>query len=75
MKSLRDQLDAAIDSYDMHGDPERLAMDAARAALEVVRAKHREVRPGISGGGGPLGQPKAAYVHLRDIDALLKELE
>ena len=57
MKSLRDQLDAAIDSYDMHGDPERLAMDAARAALE--KAFDTDAFPSVG--------------HADDIDALLEE--
>jgi len=78
MRSLREQASERSGTYSAltrAGVREADFLAGARAALEAVRAKHREVRPGISGGGGPLGQPKAAYVHLRDIDALLKELE
>jgi len=67
MKPLRDRIDAALDSYDMHGDSARLAMDAARAALEVVKAKACSYDMDA-------WHPFSA-VDVDDIDALLEELE
>ena len=75
MKSLREQIDAAVDSYDMHGDPDRLAMDAARAALELVAAEQMVYTLSGPDGDYAAGYDKARMDASEIVHALIDSLD